>query len=411
MRGRKLAPLATCAVAFVAIAPLSRAQTAVETWTATQTFVVSMPGTPDGGGGIDFTGTQPVNTLAFTPGSVTFAGVPVDFSGTEASFLATNYAGTANIPVTSGPGVAGATIDWVSSGAVNSNWTSDLSGVTLGPAFSASNLDVVVGSSFDFANNTPNWSSGVVPQLNGAIVDVDGTNQVTSVDPINGIVNVSGNGTIFATAPVETWTATQTFVVSMPGTPDGGGGIDFTGTQPVNTLAFTPGSVTFAGQPVDFSGTEASFLATNYAGTANIPVTAGPGVAGATINWSSSGAVNSTWTSNLSGVTLGPSFSASNLDVVVGSSFGFANNTPLWSSGVVPELNGATVDVNGTNQVTSVDPINGIVNVSGNGAIFATPAPAVPTLPEWGLILLGVGILGFGALLLLRRPRGATAAA
>ena len=56
--------------------------------------------------------------------------------------------------------------------------------------------------------------------------------------------------------------------VTLPGVPDGGGGINFTtDLKSTSPLSLTPGSVIFQGQPVDFSGTEACSLAGTYTGT------------------------------------------------------------------------------------------------------------------------------------------------
>lgn len=46
----------------------------------------------------------------------------------------------------------------------------------------------------------------------------------------------------------------------------------------IETISFTPGSVTFGGQPVDFSGTEASFIAPATRYVRILPVTSQPGL-------------------------------------------------------------------------------------------------------------------------------------
>ena len=49
----------------------------------------------------------------------------------------------------------------------------------------------------------PSWNSPVVPELNGLQVDVTGNFTLVNVDPILGIVDFAGSGTVLATpAPV-----------------------------------------------------------------------------------------------------------------------------------------------------------------------------------------------------------------
>ncbi len=79
------------------------AQLVVETMTANVRVEVVLPGTPSGSG-TDFTGSLIFTSVNFTPGTVTFAGMPVDFSGTEASWLAVTHPATIHIPVTTDPG-------------------------------------------------------------------------------------------------------------------------------------------------------------------------------------------------------------------------------------------------------------------------------------------------------------------
>lgn len=207
-----------------------------------------------------------------------------------------------------------------------------------------------------------------------------------------------------AQVAVETFSGSGTFNLTLPGTPNGGG-VDFAASGALNTLAFTPGSVTFSGQPVDFSGTEASWLASSYTGNLQVPVNAGPATVNAPWNGTVAGATNSNFNGTVQSLDLGPGFSASNLDIVNGSSYDTDGTTNSWSSGVVPELNGATVDNVCTSNVTAVDPINGIVNASGNGTIFGTLV--IPVLSPLGMLLLSAGLLGLGVLLLRRRTANA----
>ena len=114
---------------------------AVETFTGSATNFLVLPGTPSGGG-IDFTGTTSVSTLSFTPGSVTFNGQPVDFSGTEADWLVSSYTGQVNIPVNAGPTTVTCTGSMVVTGpALNGTFDTEFTGVDLGPAFGSNNLD------------------------------------------------------------------------------------------------------------------------------------------------------------------------------------------------------------------------------------------------------------------------------
>ena len=152
---------------------------------------------------------------------------------------------------------------------------------------------------------------------------------------------------------VETFTSTATISFLLPGTPDGFGGVDFDYTQSFTTINFTPGDVTYLGQPVDFSGTESSWLSTSLTGTINIPVTAGPATVTATGSATASGPALSgaDIPTELIALSLGGSFSSSNLDVVLSSSGSYVSGDDLGSTlsaSLIPELNGSSISLQGT---------------------------------------------------------------
>jgi len=201
---------------------------------------------------------------------------------------------------------------------------------------------------------------------------------------------------------VETYTATESYTFTLPGTSDGGGGLDFNYAQAFTTISFTPGSVTFNGQPVDFSGTESSWLSTAQTGTINIPVTSGPATVTATGSATASGPamLGIGIPIELISLDLGASFSSSNLDILLssiepkqmGSDFPATFTVP-----VVPELNGAAIQFQDTATVTTVNPGAGTFSATTTGNILAT-APAVPVLSGWRVLLLATALLGAGAI-------------
>jgi hypothetical protein len=201
---------------------------------------------------------------------------------------------------------------------------------------------------------------------------------------------------------VETVSATATLAVPLPGTSIGPE-IEFAGITIITSLDFTPGDVLFEGQPVDFDGTEASFLASSYSGLAVFPVNAGPATVPVTGVGAITGAATVSATALIPEVDLGPNFQVNRLDVTYPQGVTVTANTPNWSSGLVPELNGAEIDLEGVTGVFNVDAVNGIVDFNFFGTIFAPSPPAVPSLPIWGVVLLATGILGMAVLLLRRR--------
>lgn len=344
-------------------------------------------------------GNQP-SPLSFTPGSVTFAGQPVDFSGTEADFLASSYDGT--VIIENNPNATVPAVGVIRTGGPIGEMPGLVSipGLDTGPLWADSFFDVFVSQSGPTLTEMLHWNSAVVPELNGALVTVVNDETVTNVDPVLGIVETSGTGEIRARAPVETFTFTGVYNVSLPGVVVDDD-VNLAGDLTVTSLDFTPGSVTFEGQPVDFDGTEASFLANSYNGSLrlwNAPNQTVLGVGGASTS-GPGGNMNSE--SKAAAVNLGPGFTAGQLDIQSGSTFSFKEFISSWTSPAVPELNSYPAFVTGTSQITAIDAINGTVNVSGAGSIFGLPI--VPTLSQWGLILLALGLTGIAVLRLRRR--------
>jgi len=180
---------------------------------------------------------------------------------------------------------------------------------------------------------------------------------------------------------VTTYSGTIVLSMAMPGTSNGGGGLDFPASGTLSNLQFAPGTKTFNGQPVTFSGNESAFMSTTLTGTITFPVSSGPCIVGTTCSLSSSGAVNGSWNSADQGVSLGSNFSASNLDWVLGSTPGGNATNSSWQSTVIPQLNNASVTAGGNGEVMSVDAANGIVAVSASGAITAMAQAACPPPP------------------------------
>ena len=202
---------------------------------------------------------------------------------------------------------------------------------------------------------------------------------------------------------VETVSGTATIAVPLPGTPIGPE-IEFVGIVIPTSIDFTPGDVLFEGQPVDFDGTEASFLASSYSGLAIFPINSGPATVPVVGEGAITGAVTVSGTALIDAIDLGPNFGVNRLDVDFPQVVSPTANIPTWSSGVVPELNGVSIDLEAAAGVINVDAINGIVDLAFFGTIFAPSAPGgVPSLPIWGLILLTAGIVGMAVLLLRQR--------
>ncbi|MHC5211074.1 MAG: hypothetical protein ACYTG2_10185 [Planctomycetota bacterium] len=197
MRRPGLAPVL---VALLACTLPLTAQQVVETGVGSGTIQFFLPGTPLGAG-LQFTYVDTLTTLSFTPGSVTFMGQPVDFSGTEAAWLASSSGGRWCVPINAGPAIVDATGSTNYAGpALAGPAGKTLGGLELGPGFSATNLDVVPGSSLMDRDHIPDWNSGVVPQLNGQSVEIDVQRTFTGVAP--GLLDYVMTFTVSVVPPV-----------------------------------------------------------------------------------------------------------------------------------------------------------------------------------------------------------------
>jgi len=218
---------------------------------------------------------------------------------------------------------------------------------------------------------------------------------------------VSGGAWAQGTTQVESFTAGGVVDCVMPGTPFGGG-LRFTSSTTLQSLDFAPGSVLFAGLVIDFDGREAAFLANTYNSTLQEPLAVGPG----TVTVSGTGTVGGGGGgggcySVGPNTPLGPTFNGSHLDIATGPGINLTSTFPSWDSAAIPQLNGRTVQVDGPINVTSVDAVNGLVNFTMNGKIYAG-STVVPALTWLGTICLGIGLTGFAVRRMANRlPRGA----
>jgi len=178
---------------------------------------------------------------------------------------------------------------------------------------------------------------------------------------------------------VETFTGEFQANIRLPLNDDGGVLVAPPGPLVPLVLDFTPGSVTFQGQPVDFDGTEADFIATSYEYSYTIPVNSGPATVPATGGFGGTGPV---WVGPANGgvdipsINLGPGFSQNFLDITAPQGIQHMTVIPNWQSPVVPELNGRTVIFQVDANILNVDPITVIVDAQVFGNILAIPCPA-----------------------------------
>lgn len=194
--------------------------------------------------------------------------------------------------------------------------------------------------------------------------------------------------------PIETFDYTAFLNVQIPGIPNGGG-VDFIAELEITSIDFTPGSVTFMGQPVDFDGTEASWLAgsTSFSGLLSFPVNSGPAIEPGFQHFTTSGAINGDLFGSNFPVYFGPGFAADNLDILPGAT-NWSSTVPSWSSPVVPELNGFEVIISGPQEILSVTPIfsGSVVQIelqSSQPNAFLV-VPEASTIALAGLALLGI---------------------
>jgi hypothetical protein len=108
--------------------------------------------------------------------------MPVDFSGTEAAWLGSNFNGTLNIPVTSGPAIVPiiVIVDGTAGDAITGTITYKFPDINLGASFGATNLDILSGTADSFGIIT-DWQSATVPELNGANAMIQGPVQVNPI--------------------------------------------------------------------------------------------------------------------------------------------------------------------------------------------------------------------------------------
>lgn len=203
---------------------------------------------------------------------------------------------------------------------------------------------------------------------------------------------------------IETFTGAWTASCTIPGISDPPN-VDFSCSVIVDSVSFTPGAVTFLGNPVDFDGTEADWIASTYSGTVSVQNLPGQSVS-ATASGSVSGAASINAEATTANLSLGAGFSTNALDLVPSSTFSNSSATVgSWNSTVVPELNGATVTTSSSITLTSVDAVLGLVSADSTGTIFAFAGEKIPAVSTWGLVLLLIGAVGLGTMV-FRTKRG-----
>jgi hypothetical protein len=123
--------------------------------------------------------------------------------------MGSSYKGGITIPSTTGSKSVTAvadgdvgdttTVDGTVEGAANVSLWGYANNVWLGASFSSYSMDVQEGAVIPYEATVPSWSSTAVPELNGAKVQAIGQVTITDVDLANGLVTVSGSGTVYAT--------------------------------------------------------------------------------------------------------------------------------------------------------------------------------------------------------------------
>jgi len=213
------------------------------------------------------------------------------------------------------------------------------------------------------------------------------------------------------TTQVETFTAGGVIHCTMPGSSSPGTmGVTFASNATLQTLNFAPGSALFNGTLVDFDGQESFFIASTYHADVDVPVLTGP----ATVLVSGTGTVGHGGGGGggclvTGGNTpLGPTFSSSRLDVATGPGVSLNTTVPFWNASAVPQLNGRAVTTEGPMTITSVDPVNGIVNFTTSGRILVR-SDIVPALTTLGMMGLAVGLFGLALVALSRRHAAGSA--
>lgn len=165
---------------------------------------------------------------------------------------------------------------------------------------------------------------------------------------------------------------------------------------------------------MDFSGTEASFIATTGTDPDDLCISAlgGPATASGegSTNADGPGYFGSGVPIELVALQLGAGFSDINLDIVISSGFNLSNGTNSgagadFSVPLIPELDGATISFQGTSTVSSMNPVTGKMTVTTTGQIVATKTESVPGLSGWSVVLLAASMLGIGAIEVWRSRR------
>ena len=203
---------------------------------------------------------------------------------------------------------------------------------------------------------------------------------------------------------IETYSGTVISQVVMPGivTP---GGVRFTSTDRYGSISFEPGPAIFKGQPIDFSGHEPAFIASQMHWQWEVASGPTPVVVARMVECSgdgaAAGAINGAVTEHESGTPIMPGFSANNLAVGTGVVINAYGRSVNVHSPELPQLNGATVETLTSGKVDQVDAGTGLLMASFQGQIFATAAvavpPATPGLPNVALVLLALGLIALGA--------------
>lgn len=214
-----------------------------------------------------------------------------------------------------------------------------------------------------------------------------------------------GGTALAQTLQVETFTASGVAICTMPGTASAGG-LTFATNATLQSVDFTPGATFFNGAAVDFDGSEATFIASTYGAGVHTPVAQGPAVTlvtgTGTVGGGAGGSHGGGCRVTGGNVPLGPMFSSSRLDLATGPGVNLTATILSWDSAALPQLSGHAVTADGPLNITSVDAINGIVNFTMSGKIYAG-SQAVPALTTLGFICLATGLFGMAVLAVSRR--------
>jgi hypothetical protein len=219
-----------------------------------------------------------------------------------------------------------------------------------------------------------------------------------------------------ASTTIETLSGSGTVAATMPGTISGGG-TNFGFAMTVNSFSGA-GAGGFTASQLDTTSQASAFPNWAYNGNIFIPATSGPGTVTITGNVDvKSGSTKIVHIANLSipSVTIGSSFSTSNLNITSTSHTASASNivshvncaAQKYSStaSVAPQVTSFSSSYDST--VDSIDGVNGLVDFSGSGSVTTTSGGlAIP----WRIrsrIGLFMALASLAALAFLRRRRAA----